>query len=122
MGTLLKCGLLLFLVGPACRAAHPHKSTTTTNESERQSPTSTAIAAATGHREDILRSQTCGCFHCLEVFAPGQISEWVDIVDGIGNTALCPRCGLDSVLGDASGFPITPTFLRAMHQQWFDDE
>jgi hypothetical protein len=35
-------------------------------------------------------------------------------------TALCPERMIDSVLGDASGFPITPDFLAAMHQYWFE--
>ena len=33
--------------------------------------------------------------------------------------ALCPSCGIDSVIGDASGFPITEEFLVAMEARWF---
>jgi len=35
-------------------------------------------------------------------------------------TALCPHCGVDSVIGSAAGFPLTDEFLKAMHQEWFD--
>jgi hypothetical protein len=49
------------------------------------------------------------------MFAPSLISDWVD--DDV--TALCPYCGIDSVIGSASGIPITEPFLKAMHQHWF---
>ena len=34
-------------------------------------------------------------------------------------TALCPYCHIDSVIGDAAGFPIIPKFLKAMNKRWF---
>jgi hypothetical protein len=34
-------------------------------------------------------------------------------------TALCPYCYTDSVLGDASGYPITEEFLKEMNKRWF---
>jgi hypothetical protein len=36
-----------------------------------------------------------------------------------GQTALCPKCPVDSVIGAASGDPITPEFLKLMHDHWF---
>ena len=71
------------------------------------------------HRDDLLRSECCGCFHCLAIFAPSEIDEWVDEDDGIGQTACCPRCGIDSIVGSNSGYPITPEFLHLMKQHWF---
>ena len=72
------------------------------------------------HREEILRSEKCGCFHCKKVFSPADIQEWVDYDDkGIGQTALCPICGIDAVFGDKSGFPISGKFLGAMKRFWF---
>jgi acetone carboxylase gamma subunit len=38
----------------------------------------------------------------------------------MGMCALCPRCEIDSVLGDASGYPITHDFLSKMRHYWFD--
>lgn len=66
------------------------------------------------HREALERSRSCGCFYCLHIFAPDAIAEWVD--DG---TALCPKCGVDSVIGSSSGYPITRDFLTAMQAHWF---
>jgi hypothetical protein len=71
------------------------------------------------HREEILRSEVCGCFYCLEIFKPQEIFEWIDEQNPAGQTALCPRCGIDSVIGSASGYPITLDFLTAMNRHWF---
>jgi hypothetical protein len=71
------------------------------------------------HREEVLTSDVCGCFYCLAVFRPSEINEWVDTVDGVGRTALCPKCGIDSVIGSNSGYPIKPKFLDQMRKHWF---
>ena len=42
--------------------------------------------------------------------------------DGEEVTAICPHCGVDSVIGEKSGFPITQEFLKAMHKRWFGKE
>lgn len=71
------------------------------------------------HREEILASERCGCFYCLAIFAPSEIDAFTDVVDGVAVTALCPRCGIDSVIGSASGFPIEASFLEMMRAYWF---
>jgi hypothetical protein len=69
------------------------------------------------HRDQVESSAACGCFYCLETFKPAEIEEW--LAEGSG-TARCPRCAIDSVLGSASGYPVTdPAFLSAMHERWF---
>jgi hypothetical protein len=70
---------------------------------------------AVRHRALIEGSGVCGCFYCLETFAPPEITEWVDN----GQTALCPKCGIDSVLPSASGYPLDPDFLMQMNEHWF---
>ena len=67
------------------------------------------------HRAELEGSSTCGCFYCFEIFPPTQITEWVDA----DQTALCPKCGIDAVIGSASGYPITSNFLHRMHEHWF---
>ena len=76
---------------------------------------------ATAHRADILASQVCGCFFCQSLFQPDDIGEWIDAAggDGEGQTALCPHCGIDAVIGAASGLPVTAEFLADMHAYWF---
>jgi hypothetical protein len=68
------------------------------------------------NRPQIESSTICGCFYCLEIFPSSSIEEWVDEEE---NTPLCPKCGIDSVLGDKSGYPITPAFLQDMKVRWF---
>lgn len=80
------------------------------------------------HRAEVMRSTVCGCFHCLATFNPSEIWEWIDWPAGTpsdqlndaGTTAMCPRCGIDSVLGSASGYPITAEFLKEMQRYWFE--
>lgn len=87
---------------------------------------------ASKHRAEIEASKECACFYCLKRFPPSEIREWVpehawSRVDGgrrvqgelLGHSALCPRCGIDSVLGDASGVEMTDEFMRAMQRHWF---
>ncbi len=72
------------------------------------------------HRDEILASKVCGCFYCKRVFASTEIIDWYDPKDDPnGETAACPHCGIDSVIGDASGYDLTPKFLAEMHQRWF---
>lgn len=81
---------------------------------------------SSNHREQVLSSETCGCFYCLEVFPPSEIEEWVDPDDfdsdgpeGLGKTAICPRCGIDSVIGSNSGVALTHELLEKMRIHWF---
>ena len=75
----------------------------------------TAHLHASAHRSELAASGTCGCYYCIRIFAFSAIVKWKD-----GNqTALCPHCGIDAVLGDASGFPVVDRFLRQMHRYWF---
>ncbi|RDU38033.1 cytoplasmic protein [Neobacillus piezotolerans] len=67
------------------------------------------------HREELVKDKKCGCFYCLKIFNPSEISAWTDNE----NTAICPYCGIDSIIGESLGFPITELFLKEMHKYWF---
>jgi hypothetical protein len=67
------------------------------------------------NRAEIKISAVCGCFYCFAIFPPSEIVEWIDD----GQTAICPKCPVDSVIGSASGYPITREFLEGMHDHWF---
>jgi hypothetical protein len=72
------------------------------------------------NREEILQSKLCGCFYCLEIFTRDEVVDWTDEELSMSKTALCPKCGIDSVLGDSSGFPAgSKDFLKAMHYKYF---
>jgi hypothetical protein len=66
-------------------------------------------------RREVMVSEICGCFNCLATFSPAEIKEWLDDEQ----TPMCPSCGIDSVIGSASGYPIDPEFLKSMNERWF---
>ncbi len=72
------------------------------------------------NKNEILESNECGCFYCLNVFLPIEIEEWTDENNAKGETAICPKCGIDSVIGSKSGFPVTDEFfLKEMKGYYF---
>jgi hypothetical protein len=73
---------------------------------------------STNHRTEIENSKVCGCFYCLSTIAPSEIDEWIK--NDTEESATCPKCGIDSVIGDASGITITTAFLSEMNKYWFD--
>lgn len=68
------------------------------------------------NKEKLQKDQKCGCFYCLKIFDPAKIEDWIPDVTG---TAMCPYCGIDSVIGEYSGLPITTEFLSEMNEYWF---
>lgn len=82
----------------------------------------------TNNRVEIEASTVCGCFYCEQMFPPSEIVAWGGLdVSSLDNpdaadagTALCPRCGSESVIGDKSGYAITPDFLGRMHEAWYE--
>ena len=70
---------------------------------------------ASRHRLEIEASSRCACFFCFRTFRSSDIRAWIDA----NQTALCPGCGGDSVLGSASNHRLDDAFLRRMHTQFF---
>lgn len=68
-----------------------------------------------------------GCYYCKRTSLVSEVKEWIDR----GNTALCPKCGIDSVLpdmgmsldlgnGKMEAFRTTDSaILEAMCKHWF---
>lgn len=72
------------------------------------------------NRSELNASERCGCFHCGEQFGPRTIADWFK--ERPEDTAICPSCDIDAVVGDASGYPITAEFLDAMKLRWYGAE
>lgn len=73
------------------------------------------------NEHQVSESKKCGCFHCGKLFNQEDVVSWCDN-DGRGDrTALCPHCGIDSVIGDACGFEISQDLLQLMHLQFFGE-
>ena len=73
------------------------------------------------HMRMLKNDKKCGCFYCLKIFNPKEITEWIidDNPCDKDGTAICPYCGIDSVIGESSGYPITTEFLKKMNDYWF---
>lgn len=77
-----------------------------------------AHKSSSSHKNEIKESDLCGCFYCEQTFLPTEIDEWIEENIANGETAICPKCGIDSVL--SSKFPITDNeFLKKMNKLWF---
>lgn len=75
-----------------------------------------AHSGSSNHKDFVIGSIECGCFSCLKVFDPRIIKAWTDE----GETALCPFCGVDSVLPDkVMDFDVE--FLKDMHAEYFTE-
>jgi hypothetical protein len=74
-----------------------------------------ACAYSIRNRTQLKNSKLAGCYYCLRIYDPTEIYAWVDD----NTTALCPYCGMDSVLGDCSPYAITPEKLGELRKQWF---
>ena len=78
------------------------------------------------HRSEIESSTVCACYYCGYQFDPRDPQLQLSYTDinnskGLDETVLCPMCGIDCVLGDASGYPVAePGFVQAMSTYWFD--
>jgi hypothetical protein len=64
------------------------------------------------HKERVLASDKVGCFYCVSIYPPAEIKEWTP-----DECALCPYCGIDSVLPASPD--LTLEFLREMEKHWF---
>lgn len=82
-----------------------------TRAAEEPDPKLAAAAALTKHNRDSLKNdKTCGCTACLAIFDPAEITDWN------GDTAVCPYCGSEAVIGEGSGCPITADTLAELNK------
>lgn len=68
------------------------------------------------HRAELEATEQCGCYYCKRIFSPSEIEEWTH-----GNeTAICPYCGVDSVIPNVPGVvKITPELLSKLNKKYF---
>jgi hypothetical protein len=86
-----------------------------------QDPMDAAHEHCFHNESEALASPLCGCFFCCLIFPPGQISRWLTEAAGGERTAFCPRCDMDTVIGSASGYPISADFMKQMQRRWFNE-
>lgn len=69
------------------------------------------------NKKQLEKSNKCGCFGCIKIFSPTEVTEFIAGED----TAVCPYCGTDSVIGDYSGFDVTEEFMKEMNDDRFGE-
>jgi hypothetical protein len=90
-------------------------------------------------RDLVSKSQMCGCYYCCTIFPASEVYEYIceqfdlhdvdddqdvdndwgyDIDCGHRQTAMCPKCNIDSLIMDAEE-NITESKLRQLHCEWF---
>lgn len=69
------------------------------------------------NKKKIRKSKLCGCYYCLKIFSNLEIKDWIK--EDNDYTALCPYCGIDSVIGDNSKYEINDLFLKKLNDYWF---
>ena len=86
-----------------------------------RAPAPEAVAHISAHilctknRDLLEKSPKCGCFYCESVYDPSEIKNWIDG----RTTAMCAKCGIDSVIPETEDYPLTTEFLKKMHDYWF---
>jgi len=67
--------------------------------------------ASINNFDELDKVDVCGCYHCINTFDVEEVTEFVDN----GTTALCPHCGVDSIIpGTVNKF-----FLEKAYQKYF---
>ena len=72
-------------------------------------------------------SAVCGCCNCMQIFPVSDIVAWTGLdlsrIDDPAavaeQTALCPRCGSEALIGDKSGIALNARFLTEMNDAWY---
>ena len=67
------------------------------------------------NRRQVMSSKQVGCYYCGHTCGPEDIKEWTDN----GETALCPRCSVDSIVPSSEGVQLSEEMLKRMNQYWF---
>jgi len=71
-----------------------------------------ACRASRRNRAKVQAAKECGCYFCLRSFPSTDVVDWADLDE---MTALCPHCGIDSVLPSVTD----KEALIAANERWF---
>lgn len=70
---------------------------------------------AKNNRTSLAKAGKAACYGCCETFPAHKVTEWTDGQQ----TAVCPLCGVDSVIPVTPELALTPEVLQEMNQFWF---
>lgn len=67
--------------------------------------------------EFLKEEQQCRCIYCKKEFMSSDIDEYT-----ADNTALCPKCWIDAVIGESSGYILDDEFVDKMYEFFFNND
>jgi hypothetical protein len=74
-----------------------------------------AIKFATSNEQALKESAYAGCYYCLRIYPSSEVTQFLEVE----RTALCPKCGIDSVLPSNSPYELTVDTLKELNKFWF---
>lgn len=72
-------------------------------------------AYSSNNRSLVAVSDKCYCFYCKQSMYRGEIEDYADN----GQTAICPKCGIDAVIPDSIEEDVDESIIEEMHEYWF---
>lgn len=82
---------------------------------EKKSQLERLHAYSSYNKELVGLADKCYCFYCKESMASGEIVDYADE----GQTAICPKCGIDSIIPDSIPEPLDEDIISEMNAYWF---
>ena len=78
------------------------------------------FAHTVGNDLEILHSEKCSCIFCRHTINARDVQDWIS--DDRGVTAICPECGMDALVGDASGYHFDHETLKDLNLAFFGED
>ena len=88
------------------------------NKNERKTILEGYRAHSVNNEIEIIRSKKCGCYFCKKTYSARKVKDWEQGENGRAS-AICPECGMSTVIGDASGAPLTKELLEEMNKAFY---
>lgn len=82
---------------------------------EKESQLNKLHAYSSHNKKLIDASEKCHCFYCKSTFVKNEITKYTDN----GETALCPKCNIDSILPDSIDEIIDENVILEMNEYWY---
>lgn len=74
-----------------------------------------AIEYATSNVEALRESEQAACYYCMKIYSALEVVEFIPEE----NTAICPKCGIDSVLPGTCGIEFSEENLNIINDYYF---
>ena len=82
---------------------------------EKESRMHKLYAYASHNKHMVEKSDKCYCFHCKSMFESSEVDSYLENEQ----TALCPKCNIDSVIPDSVDDTVDESVIAEMHDYWF---